>query len=226
MRARTLAIALALAALCAAPSVAAAHTLDPAYPQTGDGGTVFSFFGRAWQKGGVIQAQYYRVSSNKRPFRTKNFRAARDGTFLFRLYDPWAFEIGTQERMCFVQYDTRRRRTFRKCASFYVEPPRAYFMAADGSPGDLFILVANGFQANRTLQIQLTTPVGEVQSYTMRTLSRPKFLVTGFGPVFIPRGGAIHEFQSNPTDPTGLYTAFVKQSDAPARARASVLVTP
>jgi hypothetical protein len=226
MRSRALAIAVALVALATAPSAASAHSLAPAYPQTGDGGTVFSFFGRAWQKSGVIQAQYYRRYNDRRPFRTKNFRAARNGTFVFTLSDPWAFSVGKQERICFAQYDTRFQRTYRKCASFYVEPPTAYFMAADGQPGDLFILVANGFQANRTLQIQLTTPVGELQNYTMRTRSQPRFIVTGFGPLFIPRGGAIREFQSNPNDPPGLYTAFIKQSDAPARARASVLVTP
>jgi len=226
MRARTLAIALALTVLAIAPSAALAHTLSPAAPQSGDGGTTFYFYGRAWQKGGVIQAQYYRRYNDRRPFRTKNFRATGTGELLFRLYDVWAYSVGKQERICFAQFDTRYQRTYRKCASFYVEPPTAYFMPPDGAPGDEFILVANGFQANRTLLITLTTPLGEDQSYSMRTRSRPKFIVTGFGPLFIPRGGAIREFQSNTTDPAGLYTAFVKQSDAPARARPSLLVTP
>jgi len=35
---------------------------------------------------------------------------------------------------------------------------------------------------------------------------------------------AIREFQSNATDPLGLYTAVVQQPDAPAHARASVLL--
>jgi hypothetical protein len=226
MRSRALAIAVALAVLAFAPSTASAHTLLPASPQAGDGGTTFYFYGRAWQKGGVIQAQYYRRYNDPRPFRTKNFRATRTGELYFKLYDVWAYAVGKQERMCFAQFDTRYRRTYRKCASFYVEPPTAYFMPPDGRPGDELILVANGFQANRTLLITLTTPLGQDQSYQMRTRSRPKFLVTGFGPVFIPRGGAIYEFQSNATDPLGLYTAFIKQSDAPARARASILLTP
>ena len=225
MRSRALAIAVALAALATAPSAAMAHSLAPASPQSGDGGTSFTFYGRAWQKGGVIQAQYYRRFNDRRPFRTKNFRATRTGEFLFRLYDVWAFSVGKQERMCFAQFDTRFQRTYRKCASFYVEPPTAYFMPPEGAPGDELMLVASGFQANRTLLITLTTPLGQDQSYSMRTRSRPKFLVTGFGPVFIPRGGAIREFQSNTTDPLGLYTAVVQQSDAPAHARASVLLT-
>jgi hypothetical protein len=225
MRARTLAIAVALVTLCAAPADALAHTLSPASPQSGDGGTAFTFYGRAWQRNGVIQAQYFRRYNDRRPFRTKNFRAAPSGELFFRLVDPWAYAVGKQERMCFAQYDTRFGKVFRKCASFYVAPPTAYFMPPEGAPGDELILVANGFQANRNLQITLTTPLGEDQSYSMRTRSRPRFLVTGFGPVFIPRGGAIREFQSNTTDPLGLYTAVVQQSDAPAHARASVLLT-
>jgi hypothetical protein len=224
MRARTLAIAVALAALCAAPADAVAHSLAPPSPLTGDGGSVFTFKGRAWQAGGAIQAQYYRRYNDPRPWRTKNFRTARSGRFVFKLYDPWAFAVGKQQRMCFAQYDTRYDRVYRKCTSFYIEPPRAYFMPPDGAPGDEFILVASGFQAGRTLLIQLTTPLGDVQSFTTRTRSRAKFIVTGFGPVFIPRGGAIREFQSNTTDPVGLYSAFIQQSDAPARARAVVLV--
>jgi hypothetical protein len=225
MRARTLAIAVALVTLCAAPADALAHTLSPPSPLSGDGGTAFTFYGRAWQKSQVIQAQYFRRYRDNRPWRTKNFRVGSNGTFAFRLIDPWAYSTGMQQRMCFAQYDTRYGRVYRKCTSFYVEPPTAYFMRPDGEPGDLFILVANGFQANRTLLVELTTPTGELQSYTMRTRSRPRFLVTGFGPVFIPRGGAIREFQSNTSDPLGIYSAYVKQSDAPAHARAEVLVT-
>jgi hypothetical protein len=212
------------AALAGAPSAASAHTLVPASPQSGDGGTTFYFYGRAWQKGGVIQAQYYRRYNDRRPFRTKNFRATSTGELYFRLYDVWAYSVGKQERMCFAQFDTRYQRTYRKCASFYVAPPTAYFMPPDGAPGDEFILVANGFQANRTLLITLTTPLGENQSYSMRTRSRPKFLVTGFGPVWIPRGGAIYEFQSNTTDPLGLYTAYITEPGVPARARAVLLL--
>jgi hypothetical protein len=225
MRLRALAIALVLAALCAAPADALAHSLSPASPLSGDGGTAFTFYGRAWQASHVIQAQYYRRFNDSRPWRTKNFRTSGGGSFVFRLLDPFAFSAGKQQRMCFAQYDTRYGRVYRKCASFYIEPPRAYFMPPDGEAGQEFILVAQGFQAGRTLLIQLTTPLGDVQNYTARTRSRAKFIVTGFGPVFIPRGGAIREFQSNTTDPLGLYSAFVQQSDAPAHARAVVSVT-
>jgi hypothetical protein len=100
-------------------------------------------------------------------------------------------------------------------------------MPADGEAGQVFILVAGGFQANRTLNIELTIPGGAVQNYTMRTRSRPAFVQGGeFGPVFLPRGGAFRRFQSNTTDPLGLYTAFVKQSDEPARARTSLWLFP
>ena len=226
MRLRALAIALALAALCAAPADALAHSLSPPSPLSGDGGTAFTFYGRAWQSSQVIQAQYYRRFNDSRPWRTKNFRTSTSGTgsFAFRLLDPFAFSSGMQQRMCFAQYDTRYGRVYRKCASFYIEPPRAYFMPPDGVAGTEFILVAQGFQAGRTLLIQLTTPLGDVQNYTTRTRTRAKFIVTGFGPVFIPRGGAIREFQSNTTDPLGLYSALVQQPDAPAHARAVVAI--
>jgi hypothetical protein len=227
MRARTLAIAVALAALCATPADAVAHSLAPPSPTHGDGGTTFYFYGRAWQAGQYIQAQYYRRDTDSRPFRTKTFRAGSNGSFTFRLLNPWFFDTGRLERMCFAQFDTRYNRTYRKCTSFYVGPPYAYFMPADGAAGQVFILVAGGFQANRTLNIELTIPDGSVQNYTMRTRSRPGFVQGGeFGPLFVPRGGAFRRFQSNTTDPLGLYTAFVKQSDAPARARTSLWLFP
>ncbi|MEA2361249.1 MAG: hypothetical protein QOD71_394 [Thermoleophilaceae bacterium] len=228
MRARTLAIAVVLAVLCAtAPADASAHTLAPPSPTAGDGGTAFYFAGRAWQAGQSIQAQYYRRESDARPFRTKNFRTSPVGTFVFRLLDPWFFDTGRLQRMCFAQFDTRFGRTFRKCKTFYVGPPFAYFMPADGAAGQVYILVAGGFQANRTLNIELTRPDGVVENYSMRTRTRSGFVSGGeFGAIYVPRGGAFLRFQSNTTDPLGLYTAFVKQSDQPARARTSVFVFP
>jgi hypothetical protein len=227
MRARTLAIAVAVAALLAAPASAAAHTLAPPSPTAGDGGTTFYFYGRAWQAGHYIQAQYYRRDSDARPFRLKTFRVGSNGRFVFRLLNPWFFDTGQLQRMCFSQFDTRFERTFRKCKRFYVGPPYAYFMPADGEAGQVFILVAGGFQANRTLNIELTRPDGVVENYTMRTRARAAFVSGGeFGPLFIPRGGAFRRFQSSASDPLGLYTAFVKQPDAPARARASLFVFP
>jgi hypothetical protein len=165
--------------------------------------------------------------TDSRPFRTETFRAGSNGSFTFPLLNPWFFDTGRLQRMCFAQFDTRYSRTYRKCTSFYVGPPYAYFMPADGEAGRVFILVAGGFQANRTLNIELTIPDGSVQNYTMRTRSRPAFVQGGeSGPVFVPRGGAFRRFQSNTTDPLGLYTAFVKQSDEPARARTSLWLFP
>ena len=227
MRARTLAIAVSVAALGAAPADAGAHSLAPPSPTSGDGGTTFQFRGRAWQPGQVIQAQYYRRDTDSQPYSTRTFRAGSSGGFVFRLLDPWFWETGRVERMCFVQFDTRRGRTFRKCRTFYVGPPYAYFMPADGTAGQLYILVAGGFQANRTLSIQLTRPDGVIESYTTRTRRRAGFIQGGeFGPLHVPRGGAFRRFESNTTDPLGLYTAFVKQTDAPARARTSLFVFP
>jgi hypothetical protein len=224
MPARTLALAVAAVALIAPPA-ASAHSLAPPFPLAGDGGSVFTFAGRAWQAGGTVQAQYYRRAGDSRPFRRRSFRANGSGRFTFRLVDPWFFDTGQLQRMCFAQFDTRVGRTFRRCRTFYVAPPSAYFMPADGEAGQLFILVANGFEAGRRLTIQLTRPDGVLESYAMRTRRTPAFVAGGeFGPLFVPRGGAFRRFDSSPTDPLGLYTAFVFESDAPARARASVLV--
>lgn len=226
MRVRTLALALAAAALGAtAPAEAMAHSLAPPSPLAGDGGSVFTFQGRAWQPRGAVQAQYYRRATDRRPFRRRNFRASGSGRFTFRLVDPWFYDTGRLQRMCFAQLDTRFGRTFRKCKAFYVAPASAYFMPADGEAGQVFILVATGFEAGRTLTIQLTRPDGPIETYTMRTRRSPALVAGGeFGPVFVPRGGAFRRFQSNPTDPLGLYTAFVFQPDAPARARAALIV--
>jgi hypothetical protein len=227
MRTRTLALAVSLAALLVAPAGAAAHSLSPPSPPAGDGGTTFWFYGRAWQAGQYIQAQYYRRTSDSRPFRLKTFRVGPSGAFTFRLLNPWFFDTGRQQKMCFAQFDTRYDRTFRKCKSFYVGPPYAYFMPADGEIGQVYILVAGGFQANRTLDVELRRPDGGVESYTMRTRGRGAFVSGGeFGPLFVPRGGAFRRFQSRAGDPVGTYTAFVKQRDAPARARAALEVFP
>ncbi|MDX6633556.1 MAG: hypothetical protein QOG26_1561 [Solirubrobacterales bacterium] len=227
MRTRTLAIAVALAALWLVPADALAHSLAPPSPTAGDGGTTFYFYGRAWQAGQYVQAQYYRRDTDSRPFRVKTFRAGSNGSFAFRLLNPFFFDTGRLQRMCFAQFDTRYSRTYRKCKPFYVGPAYAYFMPADGQAGQVFVLVAGGFQANRTLNIELTIPDGTVQNYSMTTRSRPAFVQGGeFGPVFLPRGGASRRFQSNVTDPLGQYTAFVKQSDAPARARTSLMLFP
>jgi hypothetical protein len=174
-----------------------------------------------------VRAPSHWRDTDSRPFRTETFRAGSNGSFTFRLLNPWFFDTGRLRRMCFAQFDTRYGRTYRKCTTFYVGPPYASFMSADGEAGQVFILVAGGFQANRTLNIELTIPDGSVQNYTMRTRSRPAFVQGGeFGPVFVPRGGAFRRFQSNTTDPLGLYTAFVKQSDEPARARTSLWLFP
>jgi hypothetical protein len=227
MRTRTLALAVAVAVLCAAPANAVAHTLAPPSPTAGDGGTTFHFEGRAWQAGQPIQAQYYRRDNDSTPYRTKTFRVGSNGRFTFRLLDPWFFDAGGLQRMCFEQFDKRYRRTYRKCTTFYVGAPFAYFMPADGDAGQVFILVAGGFQANRTLTIELTRPDGVVEVYTTKTRGRAAFVQGGeFGPVFVPRGGGFRRFQSNTTDPLGLYTAFVKQTDAPARARTSLFLFP
>ena len=229
MRIRGLALGLAVTALGAtlAPDVLAHSTSAPS-PRAGDGGTRFTFKGRAWQPGGAVRADYFRDPRRESaPFRQLTFRANRAGRFTFRLINPRFFESGRTQVMCFVQRDSRFGRTFRSCERFYVAPASAYFMPADGTAGDVFWLVANGFDPGRTLRIDLTTPTGQVQVYTMTTRTRSSFVSGGpFGPIFVPRGGSFRRFQSNTNDPVGLYTAFVTEPGVPARARALLRLLP
>jgi hypothetical protein len=229
MRRPSLAVVIAVAAvLC--PTFAAdalAHSLSPATPASGDGGTTYKFKGRAWQPGGYITAQYFRSERGRRPFRQFTFRASRSGTLSFSFTDPWFYETGRTQRMCFVQFDTRFGRTYRKCARFYVAPPTAYFMPADGQAGRLFILVVNGFEPNRSLTVELTRPDGVVERYGITTRRRGAFVPGGeWGSLYIRKGGGFRRFESNPTDPPGLYTAYVYDPETPARARAAVYVFP
>jgi hypothetical protein len=229
MRPRTLALAVAAVALCGALAPdALAHSTSPPSPRAGDGGTRFVFKGRAWQPRGVVRADYFRDPRREaRPFSRSTFRANGAGRFTFRLGNPWFFDSGRTQVMCFVQRDTRFGRTFRSCERFYVAPASAYFMPADGNPGDVFWLVANGFEPGRTLRIELTTPTGAVQPYSMTTRTRGTFVAGGpFGPLYVPRGGAFRRFQSNTTDPLGFYAAFVTDPGTPARARALVRLLP
>jgi hypothetical protein len=229
MRRRTLAVAVAVAALGPTPfaSEAFAHSLSPASPASGDSGTTYKFTGRAWQPRGVVTAQYYRFADARRPFRQFTFRASGSGWINFRFSNPWFFETGNTQKLCFVQFDTRRGRSYRKCARFYVAPPTAYFMPADGDAGRLFILVVNGFEPGRSLTIQLTRPDGVVEVYGITTRWRGAFITGGeWGPLYIRKGGGFRRFQSNPTDPLGLYTALVFDPESPARARAALLVQP
>jgi hypothetical protein len=226
MPARTLALATAAVALTvAAPPAALAQSVAPPSPAAGDGGTVFTFVGRDWQAGERVEARYYRRTSDPRPFRRRSFRARSSGGFTFRLRDPWFYDTGRVQRVCFTQFDTRVERSVRRCRSFYVAPAAAYFMPADGELGQLFILVVTGFEAGRTLSVRLTRPDGMDERHTIRTRRMPAFAEGGeFGPLFVPRGGGFRRFASRPGDPVGLYTALVSQPGTQARARAAMMV--
>jgi hypothetical protein len=226
MRARMLVVCAAAVALGATPAAALAHNVSPPSPRAGNGGSVFTFKGRAWQPSRRITVAYFRRESDMRPFRRMSFVTSRRGRFTFRLVNPWFFDTGRMQRMCFSQFDTRYGRRFGECERFYVAPASAYFMPADGVVGDQpFILVVNGFQAGHTLDVELTRPDGVVETYRMTTRTRSGFVTGGeFGALYVLRGGGFLRFQSSPTDLVGLYTAFVFDPNAQARARAAVLV--
>ena len=232
MRTRTLALAVtsAVLGLTLAPE-ALAHSASRPSPRVGDSGTIFKFKGGAWQPGRRIRADYFRRETDDDPFSQTRFSASGKGRFRFRLTDPWFFDAGNVQKVCFTQFDTRPQfgRRFTKCRRLYVEPAHAYFMPSDGQRGDLFVLVAHGFETGRTLRILLTTPLGAVQTYSMTTRTRGGYVSGGpQGRFFIPRGGASRLFQSNPNDPLGLYTAFIIDPDpqSEAQARTALFLRP
>jgi hypothetical protein len=220
-----IAVAVGAAAAAAAlmPAAASAQWLSLPAPLAGDGGTAFSFSGRGWEPRGPITAQYFRRASDARPWRQRRFGVGESGRFAFRLVDPWFDETGVTQRLCFVQAVDGR--TLRRCQRFYVAPPSAYFMPADGLTGAPSVLVASGFGAGRTLTIELQRPDGVRERYRMRTRTRPGFVAdAATGPIFVPRGGAFRRFEWSSSEPPGLYTAYVWESDMRARARAAVMV--
>ena len=219
-----------LAALVLTPS-ASAHTISFS-PRAGDLNTPFRFTGRSWQPRGVVFWQYFVSTRATTAFRSGRFRGGGNGRFRFTWSDT---ALGLTHRMCFTQLDTRfasaagtpSGRRFRRCVSFYVALPSAYYDPSTGAPGDVFILIVDGFPPGRALQVTVGGPDGPRQSdsYAMTTATRGGFLPSGpFGPIFVPRGGsAIPRTAAN--SGAGLYTAEIREPRSNLVAYASFRLT-
>ena len=219
-----------LAALVlAAP--ATAHNLSLNTP-SGDLGTFFRFSGRAWQPGGRVAWEYQPSTRSATVTQSGTFTAGSKGRFRFTWSDG---RPGLTHRMCFTQFDTRFAssagtppgRRFRKCASFYVALPSAFYTPSAGVPGDPFVLLATGFPPGRNLQVTVRGPdsAQAADTFAMTTATRSAFSPPGpYGPVFVPRGGAAAA-RSSSNSGAGLYTAEIREPNSGLVAYASARLT-
>ena len=218
-------LAVVVALAIAPPAVA--H--DVRYgPVAGDTGTTFVFAGTAWEPFGLVTWQYFRRATDVTPSRSGTIRLRRAGSFTFRWTD---FRVGLRHRICFSQFDTRLRaagtapgRFFRKCGSFWVAQPSAYFMPVTGDPGVPFALAMTGFVPGRQVTIRLTRPSGVLDTFRAPVRTSAAFVTPGpgFDPIYVPRGGAVRYFPGDPSVERGLYTAEI--TDGALTARAAVRV--
>jgi len=112
------AVAAVLGSLALAPA-AQAHNIYVS-PRFGDQGDAFVFRGTAWQPFKRVRI-YYDESADGRIEQTTSVFANRFGSFRF----TWRGEnVEDTHRMCFRQYDSRRRfqRTFTRCRLFTLVP--------------------------------------------------------------------------------------------------------
>src|SRR5215210_8674292 len=173
-------------------------------PRSGDVNTTFVFKGRGWQPRRRVEVRYFVSASAVQPYKSFHFLAGTRGSFVFKFTKPIGLvDGGVTSRLCFRQRDTRGEtpRTLRTCTSFYVAPPLAQFMPTTAMPGDLFLLLVSRFLPGRRLEGTLTLPGGESRAFALRTRRQGGFVGGGpFGPIFVPRGGAVAPFPSQVTD--------------------------
>jgi len=211
-------ILLVLASLAAGGSK---HPSVDVTPPAGDVNTTFVFDGRAWKPHQRVTASYF-VSASRagRARKSFTFDPRAGGGFVFRLRRPIGLvDSGVTSRMCF------RQRAFRTCEDFYIAPPAAQFMPSTGKRGGLFLLVVSGFLAGRELRATLTLPNATIRSFPLTARKSDGFVAGGpFGPILVPRGGAVVRFAPKATDPVGTYTVLVSDPKAGSRARAVVVL--
>jgi len=195
---RTAVAVLAVVAVLVLPAGASAHNLSFS-PQSGDVTSTFRFGGTGWQPGQRVIVSYFASTT-----------AGGNGRFRFSFVRPVPLnDIGSMQRLCFAQFDTRFGRTFRSCGTFYVAPPTASYQPSSGRIGDRFALVAEGFPAGATLSVTVTFPSGQQDTFFMTTMTRPTFVDGAAGPILLPRGGAIHVVTATNSG-SGYYIAEVR----------------
>jgi hypothetical protein len=205
---RTAVALLAVVAVLVVPAAAAAHTVSFS-PLSGDVASTFRFNGTGWQPGQRVVVSYFR-STTASASKTFAFLAGANGRFRFSFVQPVPLnDVGSMQRLCFAQVDTRFGRTFRSCGTFYVAPPTASYQPSSGRAGDRFALVAQGFPAGATLSVTVTFPSGQQDTFLMTTVTRPTFVDGAAGPILLPRGGAIHVVTATNSG-AGYYIAEVR----------------
>jgi len=189
---RTAVALLAVVALLVLPAAASAHNVSFG-PQSGDVTSTFRFSGTGWQPGQRVVASYFASTTASTARKTFAFLTGGNGRFRFSFVRAVPLnDIGSMQRLCFAQFDTRFGRTFRACGTFYVAPPTASYQPSSGRIGDRFALVAQGFPAGATLSVTVTFPSGQQDTFLMTTMTRPTSVDGAAGPILLPRGGAIH----------------------------------
>jgi hypothetical protein len=225
MLARSLLIAAALA--LAMPAAASAHSVSVT-PTSGDVATLYQHPGRGWQPSGLVSVQYYTSTTARTPLRTFSLRAGRNGRFVFRFSLPSTnVDQGVTQVMCFTQFDTRFRRSFRACDRFYVEAARIWVEPATGRRAETFLLHARGWLPGRTVQVEMTAPGGTEERFALTTRSSSAFVNAGspFGPVFVRRGAGIQRIGSSASE-VGLHSLFAHYAGAARGVRTAVRLEP
>src|SRR2546423_525232 len=138
MRSRSLTFALAAAlVLLLAPAAHAARVVvGPS--MSGDFNFRFPFSGSGWQGNRLMTVNYYADEATTKPTKVFSFTVARNGKWSFGFTNAVVnVNLGRTAKLCFVQNDSRTKKTYTRCAPFYVQPANARAepdMVARGNP--------------------------------------------------------------------------------------------
>jgi hypothetical protein len=232
MRPRSLILVLACAAgLALAPAANAKRTVSPT-PVSGDFNNVFSFAGKGWQGRQRMTVNYYQVLGATHPFKSFSFVVPRSGQFNFNFTNPVvAVNQGRTAQLCFRQFNTSTRKTYQVCSRFYVQPANARAEPDTVARGGSFLIHISGWAPGNVVVAEVTGPGGAAsyfQTGEVTTRTNEAFVDQGspFGPVFIPKGGAVVKLQIFTDNPVGIYSVFVHlKGDSSAGSRTAFNVT-
>ncbi|MDX6642622.1 MAG: hypothetical protein QOD76_584 [Solirubrobacteraceae bacterium] len=222
----------------APPALAGRTVTAPSY--SGNFNEVFVFVGKGWQPRQKMTVNYFADEATKTPFNSYSKTPDRKGQFTFRFTNPTIdATIGRTEKLCFRQFDTRTKKTYQRCARFYVQPANARLEPDSfprGSAGLLHISgwapgTALGVEVIRSdgLNIQFTRPDGTVgPTYPVTTRQSAGYIDRGqpWGNVFVPVGGQLLRIDVGTDQPAGIWSVYVHlANDARAGSRTAFKVT-
>jgi hypothetical protein len=218
-------------ALALVPAANAKRRVSPT-PVSGDFNNVFSFAGSGWQGRQRMTVNYFQVLGATHPFKSFSFVVPKNGRFGFNFTNPVvAVNQGRTAQLCFRQLDTRAHKTFQVCSRFYVQPANARAEPDTVARGGSFLIHISGWAPGNTVTAEVTGPGGPTtyfQSGDVTTRTNEGFVDEGspFGPVFIPKGGAVVKLQIFADNPTGIYSVYVHlKGDSSAGSRTAFNVT-